>query len=44
MHAPSAQTKAAKNKDGDRETPNAFRIESGENLHNTAAAVVANEI
>jgi hypothetical protein len=44
MHAPSAQTNAAKNKDGDRETPNAFRIESGENLRNTAAAVVANEI
>jgi hypothetical protein len=44
MHMPSAQTNPAGNKDGERETPNAFRIESGKNLRNTAAAVVANEI
>jgi hypothetical protein len=44
IHAPSAQTNPAGNKDGERETPNAFRIESGKNLRTTAAAVVANEI
>jgi len=44
MHAPSAQANPAGNKDGEREIPNVFRIESGENLRNTAAAVVANEI
>jgi hypothetical protein len=45
VNASAIRTKnSAKNKDGERETPNAFRIDSGENLRNTAAAVVANEI
>jgi hypothetical protein len=44
MHAPSAQANPDGNKDGERKTPNAFRIETSENLRNTAAAVVANEI